>query len=167
MLVDCLECEKQISDSADRCPYCGYPVSKTIKCNQFVKEFRKYSKNNKGLTKEFQRKNTTLYNTCKTTENGLSMTLTYYIITEPLCKEYSDMLRYGVRVDSQIVYEDGTVISDSRKYEDIFFRASDLYQFLDVIIDKRIKPNNLRDVLKKYIECKHNNSRRYGVKLWY
>lgn len=32
-LIDCPECEKQVSDKAESCPYCGYPIKDTLSDN--------------------------------------------------------------------------------------------------------------------------------------
>jgi hypothetical protein len=32
-LIECPECKREISDKADSCPHCGYPIDKKIKLN--------------------------------------------------------------------------------------------------------------------------------------
>ena len=34
-LINCPECEKQVSDKAVSCPNCGYPISQMVNSNSF------------------------------------------------------------------------------------------------------------------------------------
>ncbi len=101
--------------------------------------------------------NSTLFGTH--TENAgelidYKLTLKYYMITEPLCQKYSDMLRYGVKIKMLSEYPDGTKHEESKEIQDIFYRKKDAEEFLSTLLKNKVTPTHLREIVEDYISEK-------------
>lgn len=97
---------------------------------------------------------TTLYG--KTTEKSgelidYNLTLEYYIVTEPLCAEYSDLLRYGVKIKMIAEFSDGTCDEEAQEIRDIFYRENDAKKFINLLLENKVTPTHLREVVEEYI----------------
>lgn len=101
--------------------------------------------------------NTTLY--AKHTEKAgdlidYNLTLEYYMITEPLCKEYSDMLRYGVKIKMISELPDGEKQEEAKEIRDIFYREKDAEDFISTLFKNKVTPTHFREVTENYISEK-------------
>lgn len=83
-----------------------------------------------------------------------NLTLEYYMVTEPLCKEYSDMLRYGVKIKMISEFPDNTSNEESKEIKDIFYRKKDAEDFLEVLLKNKVTPTHFREVVENYISEK-------------
>lgn len=100
---------------------------------------------------------TTLYATHTEKAGDLidyNLILEYYIITEPLCKEYSDMLRYGAKIKMLSEFADGTKNEETKEIRDIFYRKNDAEDFLSILFKNKVTPTHFREVVENYISEK-------------
>lgn len=98
---------------------------------------------------------TTLFGKLKEEEiTDYDLTLEYYMVTEPLCKEYSDLLRYGVKIKMIQVFPDGKTDEKSKEIRDIFYRKNDAEEFISLLIRNKVTPTHFREVVEDYISEK-------------
>lgn len=84
-------------------------------------------------------------------EIDYDMTLEYYMISEPLCEEYSDLMRYGIKIVKTAVYKDGTVNTEQKEIRDIFYRKQEAQEFIKMLIANKVTPTGFLDVVEEYI----------------
>lgn len=89
-------------------------------------------------------------------ENDNNKTLEYYMITEPLCEEYCDLLRYGVKIRQLTKDINGEIKEEISEIRDIFYRRQDAEEFMETIMIKKVTPTAFHDIVKKYIQDKIN-----------
>lgn len=97
---------------------------------------------------------TTLYG--KSTETcgeliDYNLTLEYYIVTEPLCAQYTDLLRYGVKIKKIAEFSDGTSDEEAQEIRDIFYRPQDADKFMRLLMKNKVTPTHLREIVEEYI----------------
>lgn len=94
--------------------------------------------------------NEILYESLKKEDGGFVF-LDYYIIPENISADYCDLKCYGIKIQKTIIYEGGGKTVESRQINNVFYRYSDVEDFLDNIVKKRTEPCNLREAVEKYI----------------
>lgn len=80
-----------------------------------------------------------------------NLTLEYYIISEPLCEEYSDMMRYGIKIKMTAEFTDGTTDEEIKEIRDIFYRRKDAESFIKLLLENKVTPTHLREIIEEYI----------------
>lgn len=81
-----------------------------------------------------------------------NLTLKYYIVSEPFYAEYSDLLRYGVKIKLIAEFEDGTFEEESKEIRDIFYRKQDAEKFVEMLSKNSVTPTHLQDIVQDYIQ---------------
>ena len=81
-----------------------------------------------------------------------NLTLKYYIVSEPFCAEFTDLLRYGIKIKLIAEFEDGTSEEESKEIRDIFYREQDAYKFADILSKNSVTPTHLSDIVEEYIQ---------------
>lgn len=93
------------------------------------------------------------YGTCREKiEEDFDLTLEYYMITEPLCEEYCDLLRYGAKIKMITQNGDSEPEEETSEIRDIFYRKSDAEEFMEVIMRNKVTPTGFHDIVKEYIQ---------------
>lgn len=87
-------------------------------------------------------------------EVDYDMVLEYYLNEEHICKEYSDLKKYGITIKKTEKHPDGRKLEESKTINDIFYRLEDAITFLDKIIKNSVTPVGFRDVVEEYITDK-------------
>ncbi len=88
------------------------------------------------------------------TFSDYDLNLEYYIVAEPLCADYSDLLRYGVKINMTLTYSDGRVTEESKEIRDIFYRKKDAEEFTEILVKNKVTPTHFREVVEDYITSK-------------
>lgn len=86
--------------------------------------------------------------------SGYDVNLEYYIVTEPLCSDYSDLLRYGVKINMLLTSPDGRITEESKEIRDIFYRKNDAEEFVNLLVKNKVTPTHFREVVEDYITSK-------------
>ena len=94
--------------------------------------------------------NEILYESLKKEEGNLIF-LNYYIIPENISADYCDLKCYGIKIEKTIIYEGGGKTVESRQINNVFYRYSDVEEFLKSIVKKRVEPCDLRETVEKHI----------------
>lgn len=94
--------------------------------------------------------NEILYESLKREDGNINI-LNYYIIPENISADYCDLKCYGIKIEKTIIYVGGGKTVESRQINNVFYRYSDVEEFLASIIKKRTEPCNLRDSVENYI----------------
>lgn len=97
---------------------------------------------------------TTLYDSITEKSGELidyNLTLEYYIVSEPLCAEYSDLMRYGVKIKMIAEFNDGTTDEEVKEIRDIFYRENDAEKFIKLLAENKVTPTHLREIVEEYI----------------
>lgn len=94
--------------------------------------------------------NEILYESIKNNEST-EIFLEYYIIPENISADYCDLKCYGIKIQKTILYAGGGKVVESKQINNVFYRYSDVLEFMEVITKKRTDPIELRDVVENYI----------------
>ena len=98
---------------------------------------------------------TTLHSVCTEKAGALidyNLTLKYYVISEPFCAEFTDLLKYGIKIKLIAEFEDGTSEEESKEIRDIFYRKQDADKFIKLLSDNKVTPTHLQDIVRDYIK---------------
>ncbi|MDD6484844.1 MAG: DUF6514 family protein [Clostridiales bacterium] len=77
--------------------------------------------------------------------------LRYYIVVQSISERYSDLESYGVRVEKINVYEGGGKSVETKQINNIFYKKSDIEEFVRIIKQGKVTPTSLYDVVEDYI----------------
>lgn len=77
--------------------------------------------------------------------------LDYYIIPESISEAYCDLKCYGIKIQKTVTCAGGGKTIESKQINNVFYRYSDVDEFLGYITSKCVEPRNLRDTVEKYI----------------
>ena len=95
-----------------------------------------------------------LYSTFKENagvEHDFDIVIEYYLNEEHMCKEYSDLKKYGITVKKTEKHPDGRVLKESKTIDGIFYRQADVTEFLDKLVRNSVTPVGFRDALEEHI----------------
>lgn len=81
----------------------------------------------------------------------LDMELSYYIVTEDISRRHCDLESYGVKVVKTQCSEGGGRIQETKEIDNIFYRKSDAEKFVKLIMDNKVTPMTLHEVVEDYI----------------
>ena len=79
------------------------------------------------------------------------MNLRYYIIARSISEEYSDLESYGVRIEKINIYAGGGKTVETKQINNIFYRKSDVEEFIKMIKRCAVTPVSLHEVVDDYI----------------
>ncbi len=94
--------------------------------------------------------NEVLYKRVNTDESMLNF-LDYYIIPENISADYCDLKCYGIKIQKTTIYEGGGKTVESKQINNVFYRYTDVEEFLESVIKKRTEPAALRETVEKYV----------------
>lgn len=77
--------------------------------------------------------------------------LDYYIIWENISAMYCDLKRYGIKVERISLYEGGGKIIETKQIGNIFYRESDVREFVAEAARHRVEPYGLVKFTERYI----------------
>lgn len=77
--------------------------------------------------------------------------LEYYLISEKISENYSDLKSYGVRINKISHYDGGGKTVEMKQINNIFYRRHDAEEFLKCIMKNQVTPVSLRDVAEDYV----------------
>lgn len=83
-------------------------------------------------------------------EEGESL-LEYYMITEEIAEEFSPLKSYGVRINKTTRFPGGRKTAEMKQINGIFYRYSDVEEFLMCLLRNSVTPISLLDVTEDYI----------------
>lgn len=83
--------------------------------------------------------------------DGALMCLEYYIISDFVSKDYSDIVNYGVKIRQINSAPGGSKTIDIKQINNIFYRESDAKEFMRFIIQNAVTPLILNEVVEDYI----------------
>ena len=98
---------------------------------------------------------TTLFGkTTEKSEDFKELKLEYYITSEPLCADYSDLMRYGIKINMILHHFDNTTTEESKEIRDIFYRKHDAEEFTEILMRNKVTPTHFREVVEDYVTSK-------------
>lgn len=71
----------------------------------------------------------------------------YFVISEPLCAERTDILRYGIMIRENLGFQ----FLNELIIKDLFFDRNEAEKFMNKLVRYKIKINNAIDFLLGYI----------------
>lgn len=75
----------------------------------------------------------------------------YYLIEESVREEYTDMIRYGIRIVETMIYPGGSKTIDMKQLNNVFYRYDDADTFMRLLMRENVVPDRLRTYVEKYI----------------
>lgn len=84
--------------------------------------------------------------------------LEYYLVEENVSSQYTDMIRYGIRVIQTVIYPGGGKTVDMKQLNNVFYKREDAEEFMKSIIKKRIVPEGLKRYVENYITTRINEA---------
>lgn len=84
-------------------------------------------------------------------ESGCDMRMEYYLISEKISQDYTDLMRYGVKIKLTSSFDGGGKAVEIKQINNIFYRLSDAEEFLKLLIRNKVTPVSLSDVVEDYI----------------
>ena len=79
------------------------------------------------------------------------MRIEYYLIPEKISQDYTDLMRYGIKIKMTSYFEGGGKVVEMKQINNIFYRLGDAEEFLQLLIRNKVTPVSLRDVVEDYI----------------
>ena len=86
-----------------------------------------------------------------TLQNGYEMRIEYYLIPEKISQDYTDLMRYGVKIKMTSLFDGGGRAEEIKQITNVFYRLSDAEDFIRLLIRNKVTPVSLRDVVEDYI----------------
>jgi hypothetical protein len=91
-----------------------------------------------------------LYGKVHMKENA-DIVLEYYLISEEISEEYSNLKSYGVKINKISRYAGGGKTVEMKQINNIFCRIGDAEEFIKYIMKYQVTPITLRDVAEDYV----------------
>ncbi|MDD6214246.1 MAG: DUF6514 family protein [Firmicutes bacterium] len=79
------------------------------------------------------------------------MRLAYYITVTSVSEEYCDLKFYGVEIDKEACYADGSKETEKKMLDDLFFNKNECRMFVQKLLDNEVTPIGLKYVVREYI----------------
>ena len=89
-------------------------------------------------------------------EPAYDMKLTYYLLTDSVSEEYSDLKVYGVEINKAVSHRAPHFGAERKTVKDLFFKKCEAVEFLDKLCRNQVTPMELKYVIKDYICDKIN-----------
>ena len=80
--------------------------------------------------------------------------LDYYLVEENISEEYTDMIRYGIRIEQTVLYPGGGKTIDMRQLNNVFYRYDEANAFMRQLMNETAGPESLRNRVESYITHK-------------
>ena len=75
----------------------------------------------------------------------------YYIVPENISAAYCDLKCYGIKAEKTTMYEGGGKVIETKQINNVFYRESDAYEFLENAAVRKTEPAALGIFMEKYI----------------
>ena len=80
--------------------------------------------------------------------------LDYYLVEENISEEYTDMIRYGIRIEQTVLYPGGGKTIDMRQLNNVFYSYDEANAFMRQLMNETAVPESLRNRVESYITHK-------------
>lgn len=78
----------------------------------------------------------------------------YYLVEENVSEKYTDMIRYGIRIEQTVLYPGGGKTMDMRQLNNVFYRYDEADAFVRQLMKETAVPESLRNRVESYISRK-------------
>ncbi len=75
----------------------------------------------------------------------------YYLVEESISEEYTDMLRYGIRIEQAVMYPGGGKTMEMRQLNNVFYRYDEADRFMRALMRETVLPDKLRAYIERYV----------------
>lgn len=77
--------------------------------------------------------------------------LEYFMITEEISVDYTNLKSYGVKIRKTEVNEGGGNVIETKQINNVFYHKEDAEVFLDILMRNSVTPISLLEVTEDYI----------------
>ena len=75
----------------------------------------------------------------------------YYLVEESISEEYTDMLRYGIRIEQSLLYPGSGKTMEMRQLNNVFYHYDEADSFMRALMKEKVPPDNLKTYIDGYI----------------
>lgn len=75
----------------------------------------------------------------------------YYLVEESISEEYTDMLRYGIRIEQALLYPGGGKTMEMRQLNNVFYSYDEADSFMRMLMSETVLPDSLKTYIEGYV----------------